>query len=214
MAKQEKLARHCKEKMVDELVERFKGKPNFLITTYMGSTVMDLEQLRSSLKKSSSDYFVVKNSILKVVFDKLDLKDEISKIDGGMGISLSGEDIIATCRTVVMFSRTHDKLKIKGAVIEGRSVPVEKVKMLAELPPKEVLLARVVGGIKSPITGFVNVLAAVIRKFVYAVDAIKTKMEADAPAPAAGENKPEEPKKEEQKTESPEAKAEGEAKSK
>lgn len=192
MAKKEKLARLCKEKMVDEIVSRFKDKPDFVLTSYMGSSVSDIEQLRKSLKKSSSDYFVVKNSILKVVLEKLKLKDETSNIDGGMGVSLSGEDIISTCRILVTFANSHDKFKIKGAVLEGKSVPVQKVKELAILPPKEVLLARVVGGIKSPITGFVNTLSGVLRKFVYCVDAIKTS-KASAAATVAPEVKKEAP---------------------
>ena len=97
MAKKEKLAKFCKEKMVDEIVTRFKGKPNFVLTAYMGSAVSELEQLRRNLSKSSSEYFVVKNSILKIVFEKLKLKDEQSFIESGMGISLSGEDIPKEC---------------------------------------------------------------------------------------------------------------------
>jgi len=177
MAKKEKLAKFCKEKMVDEIVTRFKGKPNFVLTAYMGSAVSELEQLRRNLSKSSSEYFVVKNSILKIVFEKLKLKDEQSFIESGMGISLSGEDIIATCKVLAAFEKEHQKFKIKTAVIDGKSVTSENVKRLASLPPKEVLIAQVVGGIKSPITGFVNTLGGVLRKFVYCVDAIKNSKE-------------------------------------
>lgn len=170
---QEKLARFCKESMVDEIVSQFKDHPNFIITSYMGSSVADLEALRKNLKKASSDYLVVKNSILKVVFDKLKLENEASRIESGMGIGFSGDDIISTCKVMVNFSKDHDKFKIKGAVVDGKVLEPEKVKILAMLPSKEVLLAQVVGGIKSPITGFVNTLSAVLRKFVYVVDAIK-----------------------------------------
>jgi large subunit ribosomal protein L10 len=174
MAKKEKLARMCKEHMVDEIVASIKERPNFIITKYMGSSVSDLEQLRKSLKKSSSSYVVVKNSILKIVFDKLDLKDESAKIESGMGLSLSGEDIVATCKVLANFAKDHDKFKIKGAIIDGKSVEQEKVKELASLPSKQVLLTQVVVTMKSPITGFVNVLGGVVRKFVYVVAAIKT----------------------------------------
>lgn len=190
MAKKEKLARMCKEHMVDEIVASIKERPNFIITKFMGSSVADLEQLRRNLKKSSSSYMVVKNSVLKVVFDKLDLKDEQSKIESGMGISLSGEDIVSTCKVLSTFAKEHDKFKIKGAIIDGKSVPQEKVKELANLPSKQVLLTQIVVTMKSPITGFVNVLAGTLRKFVFVVDAIKTsKQNAPAPAVAAQEQK-------------------------
>ena len=174
MAKQEKYAKLCKEKMAEDIVSRINKHPNFVITSYMGSSTSDLESLRKSLKKSSSNFFVVKNSILKVAFDKVKLSDEVSKIDGGMGLSFSGDDIIATCRALSMFANTHDKFKIKGAIVDGKSITPDKVKMLASLPPKEALLAYLLAGMKSPITGFVNTLSASLRKFIYVVDAIKT----------------------------------------
>ena len=178
MAKQEKFAKLCKEKMVDEIVSRINEHPNFVITSYMGSSVADLEGLRKSLRKSSSDYLVVKNSILKVAFDKLKLSEESSKIESGMGISFSGSDIIATCKALATFASTHDKFKIKGAIVDGKPLAAERVKVLASLPSKEVLLSRVFAGMKSPITGFANVLSGVLRKFVYVLDAIKSSKQA------------------------------------
>ncbi|MBP7055480.1 MAG: 50S ribosomal protein L10 [Candidatus Omnitrophica bacterium] len=182
MAKKEKLARMCKEKMIDEIVSGMKEKPNFIITSYMGSSVADLEQLRRNLKKSSSSYFVVKNSVLKIVFDKLDLKDEIAKIDSGMGISLSGEDVVSTCKVLATFAKDHDKFKIKGAIIDGKSMSQERVKQLASLPSKQILLTQMVVTMKSPITGLVMTLSGVLRKFVVVLDAIKTKQGVAAPA--------------------------------
>jgi large subunit ribosomal protein L10 len=177
MAKQEKYSKMCKEKMVEEIVSRINEHPNFVITSYMGSTVSELEGLRKNLKRASSDYLVVKNSILKVVFDKLSLKAEAAKIESGMGISFSGDDIIMTCKALSAFANANKNFKIKGAVIDGQSVAPDKVQMLATLPSREVLLSRALAGMKSPITGFVNTLAGVLRKFVYAVNAIKESRE-------------------------------------
>lgn len=173
MAKSEKLSRMCKERMVDEIVSRIKTNPNFIITNYMGSTVSDLELLRKNLKKTSSDYFVVKNSMLKIVFEKLKLEEEVKTIEGGMALSISGGDILATCKTMVAFSKDHAKMKIKSAVLEGKRVPLDRIKELALISSKEALLSRVARGVKAPITGFVNTLGGVLRKFVYCVDAIK-----------------------------------------
>lgn len=191
MPKQEKYARLCKEKMVEEIITRINAHPNFVITSYMGSSTSDLEGLRKSLKKSSSDYLVVKNSILKVAFNKVKLEAEVSKIDGGMGLSFGGQDILATCKTLSAFAGTHDKFKIKGAIVDGQSITPEKVKVLASLPSKEVLLSRVFAGMKSPISGLVNTLSGVLRKFVYVVDAVKQSkqnsgaLEVEAPKEAA-----------------------------
>jgi large subunit ribosomal protein L10 len=166
-----------KERMVKELLSDIKERQNFFITNYMGSSVSDLENVRKSLRSSSSTYFVVKNSILNVVLDQLKIEDAKSLVDGGVGVSVSGGDIIATTKALVNFSKTHEKFKIKGAYIDGKLINVEKIKEMAALPSKEVLLAQVVGGIKAPITGFVLVLSGIIRKFVYVVDAVKAAKE-------------------------------------
>jgi len=180
MAENTKLGKLCKERMLEEVLDSFKSHPDFIITSYMGSSVADLENLRKNLRKSQAGYMVVKNSILKVAFEKMKLVEEINKIDSGMGISFSGEDIVATCKTVTTFAKDHNKFKIKGAIIDGKPVTADKVKELASLPSRQVLLTRVVVGMKSPITGFVNTLSGVLRKFVYCVDAIKTKKSTSA----------------------------------
>ena len=173
MVTMEKFGKLCKEKMIEELLLRFTKHPNFVITSFMGTGTGALEQLRRNLKKSKANYFVVKNSILKIIFNKMKLEEEASKVEGGMGISLCGDDVAATCNLLMTFARTNDKFKIKGAVIEGKRLSADRVKQLASLPPRNVLLGQVVGGIKSPITGFVSTLGGIIRKFVYVVDAIK-----------------------------------------
>ncbi|MDD3905186.1 MAG: 50S ribosomal protein L10 [Candidatus Omnitrophica bacterium] len=173
----EKFGKMCKEKMLAELLLRFTNHPNFVITSFMGTSTGQLEQLRRGLKKSNGNYFVVKNSILKIIFSKLKLEEDIAKIEGGMGISLCGEDVVAACNMLVNFSKTNDKFKIKGAVIDGRRLSSEEIKTLAALPPRPVLIAKVVGGIKSPITGFVITMGGILRKFVCVVDAIKVSKE-------------------------------------
>jgi large subunit ribosomal protein L10 len=184
MAKKESLGRACKERMIEELVQRIKDRPNFVITNHFGSSVADLEQLRRNLRKSSASYIVVKNSILKIIFDDLKLKDDALVIEGIMGLSLTGEDVVTICKTLVTFAKDHDKFKIKSAYFFGKAIGQDKIKQLASLPPKEILLAQVVGGIKAPISGFVNTLGGILRKFVYVVDAIKTSRQNEPQAAA------------------------------
>jgi len=172
-----KFGKLYKEKMHDEILARLKERQNFFIISYMGSTVAEIEQVRKSLKASQATYFVVKNSIVTHVFDALKLEEAKPLIDGGIGLSLSGDDVVATSKVLVNFEKDHAKFRVKGAVIDGKVLTTDKVKALAALPTKKVLLAMVVGTIKSPITGFVNTLSGVVRKFVYVVDAIKKSKE-------------------------------------
>lgn len=181
MAEKQGYGKLCKDRMISEILADFKEKPNFFITNYMGSSVSDLESVRKNLRASQSSFFVVKNSILNVVLDQLKLEDAKKLVNGGVGISLSGGDIISTCKVLVNFSKTHEKFQIKGAYVDGKMIGIDKIKEMASLPSREVLLARVVGGMKAPINGFVNVLGGVIRKFVYCLDAVKNAKEKAAP---------------------------------
>jgi large subunit ribosomal protein L10 len=180
MIKKDKFGKLCKEKMVEELSSMLKENPNFILTSYMGTTVSDLEQVRKNLKPVQASYLVVKNSILRVVLDKQKIEGVKDKVDGGVGVSFCGGDIVSACRILVNFSKANSKFQIKGGIVDGRIMTLEQVKVLASLPSREVLLAQVVGGIKSPITGFVLALGGIIRKFVYVVDAVKTKKESTA----------------------------------
>lgn len=177
MAIKEKLAKHTKEHMVGEVKTRIKSRPNFVLTNYMGSSVSDLENLRRGLTKASGSYFVVKNSVLKVVLDELKLEELSKLLDSGMGVASCGDEMALTCKELVNFARNHEKFRIKAGYIDGKLITADRIRTIASLPSKDILLAWVVGGIKSPITGFVLALGGVIRKFVYCVDAIRSHKE-------------------------------------
>ena len=179
MIKKEKLARRCKEQMVDEIVSRLEKNPNFFITYYMGLSTSDIEGLRRSLRKSQSSYFVVKNSVFKVVLDRIKRPEAASFIASGIGLSVCGEDSIVASKALMAFANSNSKFKVKAAFIDGKLLDEGTIKRMSCLPSKEALLAQVIGGIKSPITGFVMVLSGALRKFVYTVDAIKVKKEKD-----------------------------------
>jgi len=177
MEKKQGYGKLCKNMMINEIVNDLKERPNFFITDYMGSSVSDLESVRKGLRPSEASFFVAKNSIMNVVLDQLKLEEVKKLIDGGVGISLSGEDFVSVSKVLVDFAKTHEKFKIKGAVIDGELVGVDKINQMASLPTREVLLATILRGMKSPITGFVGVLGGILRKFIYVVDAVKSNKE-------------------------------------
>lgn len=173
---EEKYGLSTKKFMVEEIAEKLKENPNFVITEYKGLASSEIESLRKELHKTSSAYLVVKNSLVKKAFDQLKIKDLDEFIEGQTGLSLAN-DIIGTSKTLVDFSKDHAALKIKCAFIDGKIETTDRVKHLAMLPPREVLLAMVFNGMKAPITGFVGVLGGLLRKFVYAINEIKNKKE-------------------------------------
>ncbi len=174
----EKFGKSCKQHMMDEVEAHIKERPNIFITNYMGLSTSELESLRRDMRKSSANFFVVKNSLTKKVLQKLKLDDAAALVDGGVGLGLAGDDFIAASKILVKFAKEHSMLKIKAAVLDGKLVSEKVVSDIASLPSREIVLAWVVGTIQAPIAGFVRVLAGVLRKFVYCVDAIKSAKEA------------------------------------
>lgn len=173
----EKFGRVCKETMIREMAVNFDRSPSFITANFVKIKVSEIEKLKRELSKSSSKYVTMKNSIAKLVLREAKLEQATSLIEGPIAVALVGDDPIAASRTLVNFSKEHEGFKIRGGFIDGQLFEVSKIKEFAALPTRDVLIAKVVGGIKSPITGFVNVLGGTIRGLVYALSQIKTKKE-------------------------------------
>jgi len=100
------------------------------------------------------------------------LKDAV---DGSCGITFLGTDVVASSKQVLDFSKEHESFVVKAAFIEGQMMGIDKIKQLVSLPPREVLLAMILSSMNAPVTGFVNVLSGALRKFLYALNAVKDK---------------------------------------
>jgi len=172
---EEKFGILTKKYMVSELAEKISKTPSFVITNYKGTASGEMEELRKALHRVSAGYVVVKNSILKRAFDRAGIKDVDSHIKGEVGISLMSEDIVAAAKALVDFSKSKKSFKLRCAYLEGRLAAPEKIKHLATLPPREVLLAMVLTYMKGPITGFAGVLSGLLRSLVIAISEIKKK---------------------------------------
>ena len=171
---EEKFGIATKTYMLSELLEKFKSSPNFIITNYKGLSSTEIEKLRKELRSSSSGYFVVKNSIAKRAFDRMKMKNMVQFIKGELGIGFAG-DVLAASKTFVNFSKSHDSFKLSCAMIDGKLEGLDRIKQMAMLPSREVLIALVLNRMKSPVTGFVGVLSGLLRNLVWAISEIKNK---------------------------------------
>ena len=161
-----------KTQVTEELKDVF-GKANAIfVTDYRGLTVAEMTALRFELKKSSTDYRVVKN---RLALRALDGKDEAFRkyFDHTTAVALSYGDMAASAKALTKFASEKDKLKIKGALVEGKVISLADVKALSKLPSRQELLAKLLGTMVAVPTGFVRVLNGVPAKFVYALDAIR-----------------------------------------
>jgi large subunit ribosomal protein L10 len=167
-----------KEAAVQELRDRLAGSSNLFLTDYAGLTVEEITKLRGELRKDGSTYAVVKNTLFKIAAG-----DEIAKqleqfLAGPTGVVFAGSDPVAPAKAIKQFADDTKKLNIKAAYIDGKFADVKQIEMLASLPPKNELLAKLVGTIANPLRGLVTVLSGNQSGLVRVLNAIREQREA------------------------------------
>lgn len=164
-----------KKEAVKELSEKVKAAKSMVLADYRGLTVEQDTALRSALRKAGVDYKVVKNTLTKYAAKENGLDGLEPFLNGPTAMAISDSDPVAPAKVLSEFASKFDKLELKVGVVEGKIIDVQGIKALAELPPREVLIAKVLGGFNAPITGFVNVLNGNIRGLAVALNAIAEK---------------------------------------
>ncbi|MDI6870777.1 MAG: 50S ribosomal protein L10 [Bacillota bacterium] len=172
------MARPEKEAAVAELKERLSSAQAVVLTDYRGLTVKKVTELRRRLRDSGVEYRVVKNTLTSRAAHEANLADLDQFLTGPTALAFSTADPVAPAKVLMDFARENKELAIKGGVLDGRVIGVDQIKALADLPPREVLLARVLGGMQAPLVGMASVLSGSLRSFVYALEAYRRKLEA------------------------------------
>lgn len=165
-----------KKAALDGLQTSVDNMKSAVFVNFSGIPVKEINTLRNSCKDENVGYTVAKKTLLKKVLKEKGFKgiDE-QAFDGEVATVIGFEDEVAPARLVSKFAKEHEKMKIIGGVLEGEIIGNEKVIALAKLPSKQELMAKVVGSIAAPLSGFVNVLQGNLRGLVYTLYAIKEK---------------------------------------
>jgi len=153
-----------KQKQVELLKEKLSAAVTGVIVDYKGINVADDTALRKELREAGVDYFVVKNTILSRAIEGTDLADLQSVLEGTTAIALSNEDYTAAARILNKCAEDHENFNIKGGFLDGKTVDIETIKALANLPTKEVLLATVLSAFQAPIAAFARAVQAIVDK--------------------------------------------------
>ncbi len=171
-----------KEATIEQLRERIASSKNLFFTNYAGLTVAEISKLRGELRKDGSTYGVVKNTLFKRAAGD-DLAAQLDAILAGpTGVVFAGDDPVAPAKAIKTFSDATKKVEVKAAWIDGKLVDNAQVQALAALPPKQELLARLVGTLSSPLSGLVRVLSGNQSGLVRVLNAIREQKTADQPA--------------------------------
>jgi len=172
------ITREAKEQIVAQLSEELKAANAAIFVDYKGLTVEEATELRKQFREAGVNYKVVKNTLTKIALENVGYKDLISYMTGPTAVAISQDDPVAPAKVLSDFIKKHKKMEFKVGFVDGKVINVDEIKELAELPPKEELVAKLLASLNSPIYGLVNVLQGNIRNLVYTLNAIKEKKEA------------------------------------
>lgn len=161
-----------KQRVVEELNAAWSASSAGIVTHYRGLTVAQMGDLRRRLRQANVSMRVVKNTLARRAAEGTDFKAAEELFSGPVAIAY-GSDPVGMAKALSEFSKEHEALEILGGVLEGKRVDVQGIKALASLPPREVLLAKLLGSMQSPISGFVRTLAEVPASFVRTLAAIR-----------------------------------------
>jgi large subunit ribosomal protein L10 len=169
------LKRENKQQLISELHEKLSNAKAVFLADFRGMNVTQATSLRNELRKASVEYRVVKNTLLDLASQGTDKEALSSHFAGPTAIAFSYDDPVAAAKVLTRCAKEQQAtFKLKAAVLSGKSISVADIQALADLPSREVLLAKLLGTLNAPITGFVGTLAAVPGGFVRVLDAIRT----------------------------------------
>lgn len=150
-----------KVEKVKEIKDKFERANCIVLANYQGIDVEQDTQLRKKMREMGVEYKVYKNRLVKIVAEELGYDFLIEHLEGATSIAFGYDDIISPAKILNDFSEKSGKLSLKVGVVEKEFYDNEKIKRLAKIPSKEVLVSKLLGSIKAPLSNLVYVLNAV-----------------------------------------------------
>jgi len=181
------MARAEKVAAVAELTERFQASSGAVLTEYRGLTVAQLGELRQSLGENAT-FTVVKNTLTKIAATEAGVGSELEQLlTGPSAIAFVQGDVVEAAKGLRDFAKANPLLVIKGGVLDGKGMTPAEITKLADLEPREVLLAKLAGAMKATMANAAATMAALPTQMARLLAALEAKQAAGAPAGAADE---------------------------
>ena len=161
------MSRQKKAQIIDRLQEAFSKCNVGILTNYRGLSTPEITILRRRLRESGIEYRVVKNTLARFAAERAGRDALVSSFDGPIAIAFGYDDITEPAKILADYIRTSKvSLSIEGGFLVDRLLTEEDVMALSTLPSREVLLARVLGGMQSPISALAGCLVTPIRRIM------------------------------------------------
>lgn len=170
-----KLKKIEKEQAIKELKSEFDRAKSVVFTDYRGMTVAELSELRSLLRDGKIEYKIVKNTLAKIASEGTPVCFAKDSFRGPVGVAIGYDDPVLPVKKILEYSKRNDKLKVNVGVIEGSVCSSVDLKVVAETPPRKILLSMLAGGIQAPLNKVACALNAILAQFIYVLEALKNK---------------------------------------
>ena len=194
--------------VVDEVRERLSSSSAVLLTEYRGLKVSELAELRRNLRTAGGDYKVYKNTLVRFAVRELGIEGVEELLVGPTALAFVDGDAAAVAKALRDYGRTNPALVLKGGVLGSKTLTADEAKALADLPSREVLLARLAGGLAAPLQQLAGLLQALPRNLAYGLQAlVDQKVAAGESLPEPAAEAPAEPEPEAEAAPAAEAKA-------
>ena len=178
--------------VVNEVRERMESADGAVLTEYRGLTVAELAELRRELTAAGGDYKVYKNTLVRLAVADTSREGMSELLTGPTAIAFVQGDVSAVAKALRDFSRSNPNLIVKGGVVGSTVMSAADVNILAELPPRDTLLAQFAGALSAPMQQLAGLIQALPRNLAYGISALLEQRQAEAPVtePAPADEAP------------------------
>ena len=173
------ITRQKKEEILQALVESFGKSKSIVFAANNGLTVSEISELRKILADNGISFKVAKKNLILLACTENNIEGVTKEmLDGPVGAACSFEDEVAAAKTLATFAKKHKRLVLVSGVMDGKAMSQQQVNALSQLPSKEELLAKFMGSLQAPLSGFVGIGSNLISGFVRALDQVREQKEA------------------------------------
>lgn len=166
------MARPEKVAVVEEIREKLVGADAAVLTEYRGLKVSELAALRGALRPAGTEFKIFKNTLARRAAEEAGLSELIPMLEGPTAIAFVSGDAVLAAKALRDFGRTNQALIVKGGLLGKKILTSGEVTALADVPPREVLLARLAGGFQAPLVKAAGLFQAFTRNMAYGVKAL------------------------------------------
>ena len=154
----------AKKVIVEEIKEKIKSAKTLTFVDYRGLSAVEDTALRSAFRKANAEYKVYKNRLLLKALEELGMTGYESILEGTTAVAFGYEDEVTASKILVDTIKKTKKMQLKGGILDGKQIDVAMVETLASIPPKEVLITKLLYVLQSPVRGLAIALDAIAKK--------------------------------------------------